>query len=175
MSRKSIAEYVAEKRRVYAKSGDATGLTFRVTSKFLVEAAGLICLGKHRARHSPGGRERAGRFRSVQTASIRRLSIAGDSVRQCWGLQPQLGLPALERFPPFSARTGGCGIHCPRGDAEDGGNRSNVAIIRSSLTAVALFPHLRQSTKYTCSIDVTAQAQCQRRATLDFTAQRSER
>ena len=45
MSRKSIAEYVAEKRRVYAKSGDATGLTFRVTSKFLVEASGLICLG----------------------------------------------------------------------------------------------------------------------------------
>ena len=44
MSRKSIAEYVAEKRRVYAKSGDATGLTFRVTSKFLVEAAGLICV-----------------------------------------------------------------------------------------------------------------------------------
>ena len=132
-------------------------------------------LGKHRARHSPGGRERAGRFRSVQTASIRRLSIAGDSVRQCWGLQPQLGLPALERFPPFSARTGGCGIHCPRGDAENGGNRSNVAIIRSSLTAVALFPHLGQSTKYTCSLDVTAQAQCQRRATLGFTAQRSER
>ena len=55
MSRKSIAEYVAEKRRVYAKSGDATGLTFRVTSKVLVEASGLICLGKHRARHSPGG------------------------------------------------------------------------------------------------------------------------
>ena len=133
--------------------------------EFLVEAAGLICLGKHRARHSPGGRERAGRFRSVQTASIRRLSIAGDSVRQCWGLQPQLGLPALERFPPFSARTGGCGIHCPRGDAENGGNRSNVAIIRPSLTAVALFPHLWQSTKYTCSLDVTAQAQCQRRAT----------
>ena len=33
----------------------------------------------------------------------------------------------------------------------------------------------RQSTKYTCSLDVTAQAQCQRRATLGFTAQRSER
>ena len=91
------------------------------------------------------------------------------------GLQPQLGLPALERFPPFSARTGGCGIPCPRGDAENGGNRSNVAIIRPSLTAVALFPHLWQSTKYTCSLDVTAQAQCQRRATLGFTAQRSER
>ena len=33
----------------------------------------------------------------------------------------------------------------------------------------------RQSTKYTCSLDVTAQAQRQRRATLGFTAQRSER
>ena len=93
------------------------------------------------------------------------FQLQGTLSGSAGGLQPQLGLPALERFPPFSARTGGCGIHCPRGDAENGGNRSNVAIIRSSLTAVALFPHLGQSTKYTCSLDVTAQAQCQRRAT----------
>ena len=94
-------------------------------------------------------------------ARFQMLPTQSDSVGLCEGDEadslPQLGLPALGRFPQFSAFAY-VRDPWPNSGAENSRNRPNMAIFTFQPLAGALLQNLQPSTECACSLDHSPKA-----------------
>ena len=154
----SLPITISSCRATFLKRCSAVGWCWTEIQGPSFKSVGRIATQRSRSRR---GRECAGRFALRLFSSIfARISIGEDTVRQWCGtplvlhfslfiFHSHTGLPALDRFPRFSART----THWQTVPFQGMPKTAEIdqiwpfTLLPSS--AVALFPYLRQSTEHT--------------------------